>query len=465
MSASGPNLVLVVLDTARADLVGTGHDTAFAQLGRRGRRFAHAVAPAPWTLPSHVSLLSGLRPSAHGVTGAAVAMPNGPRSPAPLIRALPFWLPEVLRRRGSATFLASGNAWVGRATGLAHGFETVLEAWRVAALPKIADPLDADRRRSAPDRAAIYARRALGLGDGGARASLGVFRSFLDGRGGRPFFACFNVMEPHWPYAPPRGLRDGPGAAGRIAGLGAVRRWNAERMLRYCTGREEIDPNDLRHLRAMYAGEVRYTDTWLADLLDTLERARLLEDSVVAVTADHGENLGEHHRLSHVLSMHETLLHVPLAIAGPAVPTGEERAPVGLTALPETLLGALAGRWVDPAAAGVAVAEYESAAAQVSGARRLGDRVPDALREELRARWVAGYEGDWKYTATSDGRERLVDLSDDPREERDLAAGPPDVVRRLRAVRGTWAGDAPPAGPEADLDAEITSHLEGLGYL
>jgi arylsulfatase A-like enzyme len=473
VTPSGPNLVLVVLDTARADLVGAHRDSAFSQLGRGGRRFLHAVAPAPWTLPSHVSILSGLRPSEHGVTGAAVATPAGPRSPRSAIEALTPWLPETLRRRGYATFCASGNPWVGAATGLTFGFDTVFEAWRGAPLPKLPDPLAVEgRTRRVTEKAAIYVRRAAGAGDGGAEASLRVFGSFLDGRDRRPFFAFFNVMEPHWPYAPPRGHADALGLTGRLAGLRAVRRWNAERMLRFCVGREEITDRDVQLLRSLYGGEIRYADAWLARLIETLSASGRFEDTVVAVTADHGENLGEHHRLSHVLSMHETLLHVPLAIAGPGVVRGEEPEPVGLTALHGTLVSALDGRWQDPAAAGVPAAEYESAAAQVSGARRLEDRVPpqDAggFRSDLGARWFAAYEGSLKYTATSAGHERLVDLEADPGEARDVAREHPDAFVRLRAARGgAWAGDASASagGIEAGLDAEITSHLEGLGYL
>src|SRR5207237_5400099 len=125
-----PNVVLVVLDTARADHVDLRVDTAFNQLARRGRRFAHAIAPAPWTLPSHASIFSGLRPSWHGVTGRLVLARGGARSPRSRIQALAdTWLPEILRRRGYATFAASANPWVGREIGLTMGFELEFRAW------------------------------------------------------------------------------------------------------------------------------------------------------------------------------------------------------------------------------------------------------------------------------------------------------------------------------------------------
>src|SRR5262249_404336 len=138
--------------------------------------------------------------------------------------------------------------------------------------------------------------------DGGAASSLEAFRSWSRLRRA-PFFAFFNVMEPHAPYAPPRAHR--PGRV--LAGMRAVRSWNAERMLRYCVGRDEITEEELGLLRELYEGEVRYSDAWLARLLATLDDAGHLSETVVIVTSDHGENLGEHHLLSHVMSMHETL--------------------------------------------------------------------------------------------------------------------------------------------------------------
>jgi arylsulfatase A-like enzyme len=165
MSATGPNVVLVVLDTARADAVGAGHGTAFPQLARAGRRFHHAVAPAPWTLPSHASILSGLRPSEHGVTGAAVMTGSGPRSPRPRIEALADrWFPEIMRRKGYATFCASGNPWVGPATGLTFGFDSVFEAWRTAPLPKLADPLGTGGASTSALRKECSARSWTGAG-------------------------------------------------------------------------------------------------------------------------------------------------------------------------------------------------------------------------------------------------------------------------------------------------------------
>jgi arylsulfatase A-like enzyme len=466
-STDAPDVVLVVLDTARADVVGAGFDTAFAQIGRAGRRYLRAIAPAPWTLPSHASIFTGLRPSEHGITGAAVLTDSGPRAPKPLVEGLgDRWLPEALRRKGVATFAASGNPWIGASTGLTHGFDTVFEAWHHARLPKLADPLRATAGRSTTQRLArsalIHARRIAGAGDGGAARSLDAFGMFLRGLGREaPYFAFFNVIEPHAPYLPPF-RHDPTRLRSRPAALRAVRSWNAERMIRFNLGREEIDTDELALLRGLYRGEIAYADAWLARLLEMLAAHRGLEETIVIVTADHGENLGEHHLMSHVMSMHETLLHVPLVVAGPGVPGGEVREPASLCGLRELILGL--GHWVDPAQAPV-VAEYESASSQVTHAGGLEDRlgqVPEDVRERLRARWIAKYEGRFKYAASTAGEERLVDLEEDPGEERDVAPEHPDVVGRLRESPAQLR-----AREDHDdvLEAEITAHLEGLGYL
>ena len=465
--SSVPDVVLVVLDTARADFVGVAHDTAFAQLGRAGRRFHRAIAPAPWTLPSHASIFSGLRPSEHGITGAAVLTDSGPRAPRALVEELgDRWLPEAMRRSGYATFAASGNPWIGTSTGLTYGFDSVFEAWRSAGLPKLADPLRAFVGRGRISRIAraslVHARRVAGAGDGGAARSLDAFEDFLDGREpGAPYFAFFNVIEPHAPYTPP--IRHDPTTLrARPSALRAVRRWNAERMIRFNLGREDIDPHELGLLRELYRGEIAYADAWLTRLLELLRARRSLDETLLIVTADHGENLGEHHLMSHVMSMHETLLHVPLAMAGPGVPGGEETAPVSLTALRPLMLAS--GDWRDPVALPV-VAEYESASSQVTHAGGLEDRVGDVPKEvlrRLRARWIAKYEGPFKYAASSAGEERLADLQADPSEENDVSTDHHEVVRRLREAP---AAVRPAADGTDPLEAEIAAHLEGLGYL
>jgi len=462
------NLLLIVFDTAREDALRPDAAPAVRDLANRGRWFAHAVAPAPWTLPSHASILTGRRPSEHGITGAAVMSSEGPRSTRPAIEALgDAWLPDGLRRRGYATFGSSANPWIGPALGFNHGFDEFHESWRHAKLPKLGSPLevrtggDSSLGRYAK-AARVHARRMTGRGDGGAEYSLTALERFLDS-GRRPFFGFLNLMEPHAPYVPPAG--NGVGGRKRLEALSAVRRWTADRMILFSLGRDEISASDLALLAEMYAAELRYCDRVLARTLELLDRRGLLEETVVAVTSDHGESLGEHHKLSHVLSMHEPLLHVPLVVAGPGVPSGRDESVTGLLALAPMLAGLASGSWAEPDP-DRAVAEYESASNQVSAGERIEERfggLTEDQRTMVRSRWVAAYEGRFKYLVSSEGEEALYDLEADPGETRDVRADHADVVSRLAGRRGTWAG-AEEGSAEA-LDEEIVSHLQGLGYL
>ena len=462
------NLLLIVFDTAREDALRPATSPAIADLAGRGRWFRHAVAPAPWTLPSHGSIFTGLRPSEHGITGAAVMQAGGPRSTRPRVEALgAAWLPEGLRRAGYATFGSSANPWIGPALGFDAGFDEFHESWRHAKLPKLGSPLEVRTGSGSglgryAKAARVHARRVTGRGDGGAGYSLRALARFLDATE-RPFFGFLNLMEPHAPYVPPAGF--GAGGRLRLEALSAVRRWTADRMILFSLGRDEIAEADLELLREMYAGELSYCDRVLTRCLEALDARGILDRTVVAVTSDHGESLGEHHKLSHVLSMHEPLLHVPLVVAGPGVPTGEHDAVTGLLALAPILRGLAEGRWTEPDT-GLAVAEYESASNQVSAGERIEERFGGLTEEQrtmVRSRWVAAYEGRFKYLASSEGEEVLYDLAADPGETTDVRAEHPDVAARLAARRGGWAGAE--AVPAEALDEEIVSHLQGLGYL
>jgi hypothetical protein len=114
------------------------------------------------------------------------------------------------------------------------------------------------------------------------------------------------------------------------------------------------------------------------------------------------------------------------------------------------------------------IAQYESASAQVSGARNLDDQagdLPPELREQFRARWTAVYDGPWKFVSATNGEAHLYNLERDPAEEHDVSARELAVEAKLRAMLPARVAGEPGEPPSDVLDAEITAHLEGLGYL
>jgi arylsulfatase A-like enzyme len=366
----------------------------------------------------------------------------------------------VFRRRGSATLGVSANAgWIKPAFGFDTGFErfTVVGGER---------RLDVGR----PGAKVQWWRARV---DDGAAAATAALREALGARAGRPFFAFVNLMECHSPYLPPRPFSD----------LGPVARWRAvEESMRYLsnraaslrvnTGEVRLGADTLVRWRRQYAAAVRMVDDWLGRTLEWLDRDGVLQDTVVVVTSDHGENLGEGGRIGHELSMDQRLLQVPLVVAG-----GEAPVPSPLTslaALPAVIASA-AGLgehpWDDePVGVEVAIAQSERLNVDTgpSSVATAHGYPAEGLR---RIALDASAATDGRFTLHRGGGlpEALHDLETDPLEERDAAEAHPEAAARLRAELDR-ADAAHPASARTEgiapaEEADIERHLEALGYL
>ena len=481
---AAPNLVLAVLDTARGpETLDLDVHPGLAGLAARGTVFRRAISPAPWTLPAHGSLFTGLLPHEHGLVGDVAVDGTRVRPVGDRVGHLaPRWAPALLREAGYRTFAASANPWITRRMGFGLGFDRFVEGWRASRNPRFAaDGAPGARQASAtsPIRAAArrlrrVTRSVLARHDSGASASLAAFRTWMgEGDPDRPFFAFFNFMEPHIPYQPPRPF--GPrGTRARLAGARVGGRLTNEFVIRYNVGRAELDPGDLALLRALYAGELAYLDSRLAEL-----GALIGQDTLIVVVGDHGENLGDHHLLGHNTSLADTLLRVPLVLAGPRelAGRGEVAAPVSTSLVAATLLAA-AGldhrgpTLLDAPPDGPALSWYESAYAEAAGARAVADAEltgDERARVLLTRRGWAAHRGPYKLVSHSDGSRSLFDIEADPGETRDLAAERSEVLARfegislpLEPVAGPQAAEPAVSGDELE---EIEEHLRSLGYL
>jgi arylsulfatase A-like enzyme len=254
-SGKGRSVLLVTLDTTRADRLGCyGHPGArtpvLDRLASEGVRFENAFADAPITLPSHASVLTALFPFEHGVRN------NGNFR---LSERFPT-LATVLRDRGYRTGAFLSSFVLDRRYGLARGFETYDD--RMDAAPESAPTPEAERRGD---------RTVLALG------------GWLEGRAadGAPFFAWLHLYDPHEPYRPPPPFRE------TIA-----------------------DP---------YDGEIAFADAALGQALDKLGTLGLRDKTVVAVVADHGESLGDHGEETHSMFVYDSVIRVPLVFWGPGL--------------------------------------------------------------------------------------------------------------------------------------------------
>src|SRR5512139_1322212 len=259
-SAGRPNVLLITIDTLRADRLGCYGDRDAATpvldaLAARGVRFPDAVAHVPLTLPSHATILTGVTPLKHGVRdNAGFVLGSTLRT-----------LAEQFRAGGYETAAFVSGFPVHHRFGLARGFETYDDRF-----PQGGDPARPPyvERRADQTIAAVTAWLAR--------------RSAEDRR---PFFIWLHLFDPHAPYDPP-------------------------------------EPYRSRFSARPYDGEVAFADAQIGVLLGRLQQVGQRGQTLVLATSDHGEGLGEHGEPTHGLFIYDSTIRVPLILAGPGVPSG-----------------------------------------------------------------------------------------------------------------------------------------------
>jgi arylsulfatase A-like enzyme len=471
-----PNVLLVVFDTARRDVLEpygapAGATPAVADLAHRGTAFDRAYSTASWTFPSHASMLSGLMPRALGLARGG----GGPQGLRPALEAArERLLPEVLRRAGYRTVGLSTNMWVSEHSGFDLGFDefTFKHAFRQLrmASPKTAGP----RAKLAWIREGLRARSDDGTAEVGT-----LLRRSIAGWSGVPTFWFVNLIECHSPYLPPRPWNDLSMWQRARAAIEAQRYLNFESIILYAAGKIQIPAAAFERMRQLYARAASYMDVWLGSVLEALDERGILDDTLVIVTSDHGENFGEGGLIAHGFSLDERLIHIPLVVAGPGDPAGN--GPVSLAELPRIVAQA-AGVDDHPyrreeLPEGVAVAQHDPMAP------------PDDPRiRQAAERWDLSDEGIERLTAhitcAADGRHKLVvrngqemyyDLQADSAESSPLdPASAGGSLPKLRAALehpavSTVAPMPRPGAQQAQPSAEELSQLEEqmklLGYL
>ena len=464
--SGAPDVVLVVLDTVRADHVsayGYGRPTTpvFDSLAREGALFLDATAPATWSLPSHASLFSGQFPSSHGAHGEHRFLePDVPT------------LAERLAAAGYETRCFTSNPWITDSLGLTRGF-----AWTDGAFH------EGHMGRTQLHGFRLLDRLGLGPADkGGARVADNFEHWAASARdGGAPTFAFVNLVEAHFFYhqVPERFLaRFTSGDRGELRALSL-------RLLEAQFGGEPPDPTtSAGPATDMYDAGVAYADHLLGRVVGALRERGTLDRTVLVVLSDHGELLGEHGGWGHGNSVLEPEVRVPLLVRFPArVRSGMRvREPVSTVGVAATIadlsgIGAPGGMQVgslvaspDVTLAGPVIAERYAGDTATARAESL-ERASALMRSDVRLR--AYRSGQWKLVQGSDGSIHLFDVAEDPGELHDRSAQDPATVRRLRTELATWRaalgipslGGEPSDATPAPLDPETRNRLRALGYV
>ncbi|PCJ54504.1 MAG: hypothetical protein COA70_05100 [Planctomycetota bacterium] len=310
-----PNIVLVVIDTLRADFLSSyGHladgkatTPVLDRLATKGVRFEAAYAQAPWTRPSTASLFTGLYPASHGIVTPF----------DPLAKALPT-MASMLQNRGYQTAAFSANPQISTAFGFNHGFDRF---WSSTARLK--------------DRSAgIRLARKLGLGSVEVQPERGVLHSTADDvnqavgqwldhkASGEATFLYVHYLDPHDPYSAPEDL------------LGVKPGLPVDESILYASQDlppfpleaallPGLDSKELRELKRRYETEIRFVDDRLGKMLERLREEGIWgENDYLVITSDHGEEFHEHQQWQHGRSLYEEMIHVPLIVLGPNIPPG-----------------------------------------------------------------------------------------------------------------------------------------------
>ena len=304
-----PSIILVVLDTTRADAISAygaveGTTPTVDALAAKGTLFTHAFAPSPWTVSSHASLFSGLRVDQHrvGLDGRFVADDSLDM------------VAESLREAGYQTAGFAENSLVSSDFGFDQGFDH-FEATHMA---------DVVHAESKGEQSMSF----FGLA--------GKVEAWNRGRDRtRPFFLFINIMDAHDPYSVRKINRWVPDDADPSELDFVSRHYDISAAL--C--QKAPTRRDQALLRGLYLGDVSAADQKLERVLAALGEAEADEKRITIVTSDHGEHLGEHRLSGHRFSVRTPALHVPLVVTGVAsLPSGHIESAVGTRSLRSSIL-------------------------------------------------------------------------------------------------------------------------------
>jgi arylsulfatase A-like enzyme/Flp pilus assembly protein TadD len=401
---ANPSIVLVTLDTVRADRMGflgstRGLTPSMDRLARESIVFTRAYAQAPVTTVSHATLLSGTYPPFHGVIDFGVPLPP----------AVPY-LPDLLKQRGYRTAAFVGSLILdpraGTAPGFERGFETYDAGFRI--------------RRPGEDRYQTLERR-------GEEVVTRAIR-WLDGAKAAPFFLWVHLYDPHDPYDPPADLKAKYGAA-------------------------------------PYDGEIAGVDRQVGRLLEVLRTRGVFANTAIVVTADHGEALGEHGEDTHGVFLYDETIRVPLLVRPPGgastavtVTTRVRLADVAPTILEAAALPraeAMQGESLLPLARTPAASDRPAYAETQYPRRGFGWSPLVSWRAE-------------RFLFVRAPKRELYDQVSDPSATKNIAETRARVTTGIEAeleqfVRKTAAGSRP--AESAQPDPEVAQRLASLGYV
>ena len=491
-----PNVLFLVMDTARAQSVlpseNPGVMPNLESFQEGATTFSDAITSAPWTLPSHASMFTGQYTTDHGTNAGSLTFEP---------EVVP--LAEQLRQSGYETMAISNNSWISPEFGFDAGFDYFYGGWelikggvdlqgvvrensnRIQQFKEVVNKLTVSNLHRTILNTAYawgYHRRY----DYGAKFTNYRIKRLLNKtwNQSRPFFLFVNYLEPHLTYDPskPYRYKHIPDDLSQEQ-LESV----DQKPWEYLAGNADMTEDDFRALEALYEGELSYLDYRLGQLFDFLQGEGVLDETLIVVVGDHGENIGDHGLMDHQYCLYDSLLRVPLILRYP------EQVPVGSTTdklveirdLYPTVLNLcevelptdksvssfslLDGSGLNSNKGREEVfAEYTVPQPDVDQLRSRTDnpgrlKFLNLLDRSLRCVRTRN----WKYIRGTDGSEKLFDLDSDPGETTDISETNPSVVSELQEkLDSSFEPLSDRFGEKMEeVDAGARQRLEDLGYI
>jgi arylsulfatase A-like enzyme len=506
--ASAQNVVFVVMDTVRKShlsIYGYDQDTSpgLDQFAEEARVFEQAVAPAPWTLPVHASLFTGLYPSQHNTSQERPYLEEQTT------------LAETLSELGYTSACYTSNTWITPYTKLTRGFDEQDNFFEALPSDVLSDPLarawkEMNNRETLRTAANWLVRMGNVLhehfastqqADSKTPAVIDQTIEFID-QTDDPYFAFLNLMDAHLPYHPPDEHRE-------EFASGVEPTEVCQNSKEYNAGARSIDDDEWSAIEGLYDAEISHMDAELARLFEWLRANDEWDDTLIIVCADHGELHGEHDLYGHEFCLYDPLVNVPLLVKHPELDPGREEQQVELIDLYHTVLDHAGATPADSTMLGdnavsinqvrsllaadyrmptdddsdnaligdgeFAFVEYARPVIELNQLERKADAAGITLDEDSRfySRMRAVRRSDGKYIRNERIPDEIYRLDSDPGEHTDLVNEDDPLIDQLEAalhefesrIGQDWA--ASPDGDEDPLDGmsnEAKERLQHLGY-
>ena len=469
VTTESPNVVLIILDTVRADHMSIyGYETAttpgLAEFAEAATLYSQAIAASDMTLPSHGSIFTGLYASSHGARYDPPARPFG----ATLSEEFDT-LAEFLLGLGYATIgVVANQAYLGRGMNLNQGFQywddrigmpLLVPAQDLFIRQLVFEPL----RRFMPQSASDKWYRTAEEINGEVFDLLDEVVATED-----PFFLFVNYMDAHWPYSPPSPFDTL--VPGKNKSVTTDEYYALSREVH--SGQRSVTETWRRQLVSQYDGALAYLDDQITLLLDRLETLDLYRNTLIIITSDHGEAFGRRNLIGHALSVYQDQVHVPLLVKWPnSESAGTVHELVSHVDLFPTVVDLL-GHEAPRPFAGASLLKLTSDTARpiVSESFANPERARRHERHDRLER--ALFAGGFKLVTSSRGKLELYALEQDPNEYHNLFEVEPEQAAVLQGLLVDWiaANDAPlndelRSDEQLEMDEETLDRLRALGYI